>query len=167
MSDSTISLAVAGEERILFRLLQLYYFESSRWSSEDLQDDGLYDCSEEGLASYMQREEGMAAYLVRVEGRLAGFALTERYEFEGQTVDELADLFVLPKYRGRGIATQLIEQLVLPAQHPWLIAVFREDAQALRFWQRAFERLPFRSMRPWEVASRPQFHLFRLNESPA
>ena len=167
MSDSTISLAIAGEERILFRLLQLYYFESTRWSGEDIQDDGLYDSSEEGLANYMQGEDGVAAYLVRVDGHLAGFVLTERYEFEGEIVDELADLFVLPKYRGRGIATQLIERLILPAQHPWLIAVFRDDAEALRFWSGAFERLPFRSMRPWDVASRPQFHLFRLNETPA
>lgn len=167
MSDIAISRAIAGEERTLFRLLQLYYFDSSYWSGEDVQDDGLYDSYEEGAANYIRGKEGEAAYLVRVDGCLAGFALFERYEFEGEIVDELADLFVLPNYRGRGIATQLIERLVLPAQHPWLIAVFREDAEALRFWQRAFERLPFRSVRAWDVASRPQFHLFRLNEPPA
>jgi predicted acetyltransferase len=71
---------------------------------------------------------------------------------------------VLPRYRGRGVATEVIRQIVLDLPQPWLICVFREDRQALDFWRRAFERLPFSSVREVLPSEDPDLHEFIVND---
>lgn len=155
-----ITRATAAEQTLLYRLLQLYYFESSRWSGEDAQNDGLYDTDYDGVAHYTSGATKDEAWLVRVGGLIAGFALIERYECGGRLVHEFADLFILPKYRAKGIASRLVEELVLPADHAWLIAVFRADINASKFWKKLFDRLPFGSVR--EVKGDPEFYQYMV-----
>ncbi|ANH68547.1 hypothetical protein ABE85_14975 [Mitsuaria sp. 7] len=67
---------------------------------------------------------------------------------------------MLPKYRDQGIATEVIRQTILATDHPWLVCVFRDDLRALAFWDRAFKRLPFSSVRevvPPDVAEFVEF----------
>jgi predicted acetyltransferase len=155
-----ITRATAGEQTLLYRLLQLYYFESSRWSGEDARNDGLYDSDYDGVAHFTSGATRDEAWLVRVGGLIAGFALIERYESAGRLVHEFADLFILPKYRAKGIASRLVEELVLPAEHAWLIAVFRDDINASKFWKKLFDRLPFGSVR--EVDGDPEFYQYMV-----
>lgn len=164
MNGFTIDRAAPGDKTLLFRLLQLYYFDASRWSGEDILDTGLYECAEEGLLGYLDpfAADADAAFIIRVEGRPAGFVLVEHGDFEGGRMAEFADLFVLPKYRGHGLASAAIRHIVLASACPWLIAVFKKDADALRYWRNAFERLPFRTVR--EAPGNDLFHHFVVNE---
>ena len=160
-----IERAAAAERPLLFRLMQLYFFDATRWSGEDILEDGLYDCDENGLQSYFDAQGRDAAYILRVDGKPAGFALVEWIPFDGGHIREFADLFVLPTYRRLGLAEAATRRIVLETDGPWLISVFRQDEAALRYWQNAFVRLPFRSVRPG-----PQddvFHLFIVNDTPA
>ena len=129
MHRFSIDVAQPAERGLLFRLLQLYYFDSTRWSGEDLQDDGLYDCEEDGLLGYFQENSKDRAYILRVGGKPAGFVLVDDIEFDGKQVSEFADIFVVPKYRGIGLAAAATNQIVVASEQPWLVAIFR-DAQA-------------------------------------
>lgn len=162
MNGFDIERAVPGDGALLFRLLQLYYFDATRWSGEDILDTGLYDCAEAGVRAYLEPSGEDRAYLLKVDGKVAGFVLVEQIDFEGGRIAEFADLFVLPKYRGRGLASEAVRQIVLASGHSWLIAVFRGDEEALRYWRNAFTRLPFRSVR--EAPASEAFHLFVVNE---
>jgi len=53
----------------------------------------------------------------------------------------LADLFVLPTHRGKGIATAVVAALVTPQSGQWLLATWRRDLQAKAFWQRNLPRM--------------------------
>lgn len=166
MMGVAIDRATVLDQALLFRLLQLYYFEATRWSGEDLGPDGLYECDENGLLAYFDPEGPDRAYIVRVDGMPAGFALVEQITHAGAPITELADLFVLPKYRRRGLADALTREIVLPGDQPWLIANFHRDQDAQRYWRSAFARLPFRSVRRDQDTEHFQIHLVNAPGSP-
>lgn len=163
MSHIDISLAQAGDHALLFRLLQLYYFEATRWSGEDLQADGLYESCAEALHDYLGGGEEWAL-IARVDGHPAGFALIEPAQGFAPGTQELADLFVLPKYRQRGLALALLERAMHGSTQPWLVANFRADEAAQDFRRHLFARLPLRSIRQLPDDPDSRCLLFLLNE---
>jgi predicted acetyltransferase len=164
MNDLSIEPATLKDKTLLFRLLQLYFFDSTHWSGEDLQEDGLYECDEDGLLNYFDSIKGNRAYILRVSGKPAGLALVEDVPFEGKQISEFADLFVLPKYRRLGLASAATTQIVVNSEKPWLFAIFRKDREAMRYWQASFNRLPFRSVRAADDPADERFHFFVINE---
>lgn len=164
MHELSIEPATLDDKTLLFRLLQLYFFDSTHWSDEDLQEDGLYECEEAGLLSYFDSNKGDRAYILRVGGKPAGLALVEEVPFEGKRISEFADIFVLPKYRRLGLASAATTQIVVNSENPWLFAIFRKDQEARRYWQSSFKRLPFRSVRAADDPAEDRFHFFVVNE---
>lgn len=162
MHDLSIQCATQGDKDLLFRLMQLYYFEATRWSGEDILENGHYECDESGLQPYFDADSTDQAYILRVDGKPAGFALVEEVPHEGARMHEFADLFVLPKYRRIGLGAAATKRIVLDSDRPWLFAIFRKDHEAQRYWRAAFKRLPFRSVR--QLADEELFHLFVINE---
>lgn len=160
-----IRLAQAADHALLFRLLQLYYFEATRWSGEDLQADGLYESCEEALRDYLGGGKERAL-IARVDGHPAGFALIEPAHGFDRGIQELADLFVLPKYRRRGLALALLEHAMQGSTQPWLVANFREDTEAQAFRRHLAARLPSCSIRQLPDDPDSRCLLFLLNEAP-
>ncbi|MGA6149693.1 MULTISPECIES: GNAT family N-acetyltransferase [Stenotrophomonas] len=132
--------ASVADTDTLFRLMQLYYFDASRWSGENIQPDGLYDCTRSDVEATL-REQPTWARLLWWEDTLCGFVLVDDVAFQGQPIRELADLFVLPTHRGKGIATAVVAALVTPQSGQWLLATWRRDLQAKAFWQRNLPRM--------------------------
>jgi predicted acetyltransferase len=132
--------ATSQDRDVLFHLMQFYFFESSAWSGEDVGADGHYDCTADDVASSLAGSPGWA-HLLHVDGQVAGFVLVDEADFAGTAYPELADLFVLPKYRGKGVAVHAATALLAPASGPWLLAVFKRDLQAYAYWRRALPRL--------------------------
>ena len=135
----TIAGATRADEPVLQNLLQLYTHDfSEHWagsSKGDLAADGRFP--DYSLAEYWTRP-GWSAAFVRCEDHLAGFALVNDRGHSGQPVDRnVAEFFVLRKYRGRGLGRAAAERLF--AGHPgqWEVAVARKNVAALAFWRRA------------------------------
>ena len=164
MNELSIEPATLQDKTALFRLLQLYFFDATRWSDEDLQQDGLYECEENGLLSYFKEDSEDRAYMLRVNGKLAGFALVEKIPFQGGMISEFADLFVVPKYRRLGLASAATTRIVIESESPWLFSIFRKDRDAMRYWQASFKRLPFRGVRVADDPVDDRFHFFVVNE---
>jgi predicted acetyltransferase len=158
----TIVTATRDDEPVLRQLFQLYFHDFSDWSGEDVDDQGFFDAWDDSTFD----DEGSAAYLLRVDGRLAGFLVTETVDTPMGLRVEFADLFILRKYRRRGLALEVARRVMPGSGHPWLVAVFREDEAALRFWQRAFERLPFASVQPFADPAKPQYRFFAVDDEP-
>lgn len=157
-----VSLADAA---LLDRIWQFYELESSLWSGDDLDETGRFT----SLSGFLERlgdpHSFDWAYLIRYEGQLAGLLIVGHQNFHGRSIMEFADLYILPKYRGRGVASEVVRQTVLASDEPWLICVFREDRAALAFWHSAFERLPFSSVRESLPPEAPDLHEFIVNEA--
>ncbi|WP_411850099.1 GNAT family N-acetyltransferase [Stenotrophomonas sp. LGBM10] len=135
-----MTIATVADTDTLFRLLQLYYFEASAWSGEEIQPDGLYDCARSDVEATLNAQPAWAQLLWR-DDTLCGFVLVDDVAFQGQPIRELADLFVSPAHRGNGIAAAVVAALVTPQSGPWLLATWRKDLQAKAFWQRNLPKM--------------------------
>lgn len=163
-SPKRLQAVERGQEAALFQLFQLYYYENSDWAEEDIGEDGLFDVCPESIASYVT-DPAKRAYWIRKDGALAGFVVTEKVHLpDGGVAEELADLFILKRYRRQGLASAAVLELASIFDGPWLVAVYRNDTRATAFWQDAFNSLPTACVRPYQDPELAQFHLYAIND---
>lgn len=160
----TLSRMQAPHARLLANLWQYYQLGYSVREQSDVDGEGRFETPDEFFSLALCAESGSSAHLIQCDGSAAGFLIVDSAQIEGKPISEFADLFILPRYRGRGVASAVVEQVILRSTHPWLIAVFRDDMHALAFWRTAFRRLPFSSCREIVPPELPQFHEFVVNE---
>lgn len=143
MTDLPIQLVQTGTEHaeLIRNLYQFYAYESSDWEQEDVEVDGRFYVHDEHLARYWS-EPQWSANLILADGFIAGFLLIERSELPGIDALELADLFVLKKYRRMGIGRALATQVLLDGETPWLVRFYDHDHAAQAFWHSVLDDLP-------------------------
>ncbi|MDZ3991402.1 GNAT family N-acetyltransferase [Pseudomonas sp. Teo4] len=128
------------QAELLRNLYQFYAYESSDWEQEDVEVDGRFYIHEEHLQRYWH-SPGWGASLVLVDGFIAGFVLVERSEVPGIDALELADLFILKKYRRQGVARAVAQQF-LCRPGDWLLRCHAQDPQAVAFCRALADTLP-------------------------
>ncbi|MEN5033756.1 GNAT family N-acetyltransferase [Pseudomonas sp. TWI929] len=121
----------ADQAPLIRNLYQFYSYDSSDWEQEDVEVDGRFYVHDEHLQRYWQ-DDGWGAYLVLADGFIAGFVLVERSELPGINALELADLFILKKYRRQGIGQAVALQL-LGGEGDWLLRCYAQDPPAVAF----------------------------------
>ncbi|MNO39117.1 hypothetical protein D3C76_292370 [compost metagenome] len=128
MSGAMVEWVPTGPEHteLVRNLYQFYAYESSDWEQEDVEVDGRFYIHDDHLARYWQ-EPDWSAHLILVDGFIAGFVLIERSELPGLEALELADLFILKKYRRQGIGRALATQVLLSGDDAWLVRFYRQD----------------------------------------
>ncbi|MDG9922232.1 MULTISPECIES: GNAT family N-acetyltransferase [unclassified Pseudomonas] len=132
---------------LIANLYQYYAYESSDWEEEEVEVDGRFYIHEPHLQRYWQ-EEDWSASLILADGFIAGFLLIERSELVGIDALELADLFILKKYRRLGIGRALAQQ-VLSRGGTWLVRFYGQDELAAAFWRKILAELPLGSRQVW------------------
>ena len=98
------------EKALLVRLMELYSYEFSVYSNDDISEYGYYGYNH--IDDYWN-EDGRYPYLIRADGKIAGFALIcphcdYRDEKDARCFGEF---FVMLKYRRMGIGKQVAIQL--------------------------------------------------------
>lgn len=125
---------------LIANLYQYYAYESSDWEQEDVEADGRFYIHQPHLERYWS-EPDWSAQLILADGFIAGFLLIERSELPGINALELADLFILKKYRRHGIGRALVQQ-VLGSGGSWLVRFYGQDELAAAFWRTLLPELP-------------------------
>ena len=126
--DTTIRKAESTDIAAIKMLWQFYQYHQSIFDLEDVGLDGCYDIDEEYLECVVRGEEDCIIYLVLVSNQIAGFATVEPTEIVGKEIPELADIFILPKYRKQGIAKFVIQNLMPVETNQWHVAVHLNDS---------------------------------------
>lgn len=132
---------------LIANLYQYYAYESSDWEQEDVETDGRFYIHQPHLQRYWQ-DEGWSAQLVLVDGFIAGFLLIERSELPGIDALELADLFILKKYRRQGIGRALVQQ-VLGSGGTWLLRFYGQDELAAAFCRQMLVEVQLGTRQIW------------------
>ncbi|MEO6467798.1 MAG: GNAT family N-acetyltransferase [Acidimicrobiia bacterium] len=119
---------------VLWNLFQLYAYEFSEFTDQDIDDDGAY------AYKYFDRywtDADRTPYLFRQDDRLAGFALVRSGE-----PHDMAEFFIMKKYRRRGLGADAAHQVF--ARHPgaWQVRQMTANTRATAFWYRAIP-VPF------------------------
>lgn len=155
MNSVTLELlpTQADQADLIRNLYQFYAYETSDWEQEDVEADGRFYLHEEHLARYWQ-DRDWSAQLVLVGGFIAGFVLIERSELNGIDALELADLFILKKYRRQGIGRAVVLHALSDTRHTWLVRFYQQDDVTQAFWRSVVEELP-RPVREIELADEP------------
>lgn len=130
----TITPAVFEEKPILRRLMELYLYDFSEFTQDDLNQHGTYEYAY--LDQYWIEPERYP-FVVRVEGRLAGFVLVRNIgELHGKPSHSIAEFFILRKYRRQQIGRQAARWIFDRFPWHWRVTQIPENLPAQQFWRR-------------------------------
>jgi predicted acetyltransferase len=137
-----LSLTPAAEDErfVLANLMQLYIYDWSEVAPLDVGADGRF--ADYPLLDAYWREADRHPFLLRVDGTLAGFALVSaRSRLSGAAgVFDMAELFVMRRYRRRGVGAGAAAALFDRFRGRWEIRQRPENTAATAFWRRAVDR---------------------------
>ena len=130
--------ATAGHQPLLSNLIQLYMHDFSAIVPIELGPDGRYEYPP--LPLYWL-EASRFPFLVAVGGKWAGFVLVRQAQSPEEEYPgwDMAEFFVLRRYRRHGIGTRLAHLAFKRFPGPWQIRVMESNAAAVQFWRRAIE----------------------------
>jgi predicted acetyltransferase len=120
---------VAEDDKVvLARLLELYRYDVSEFRPYVLTAHGTFGYRH--LDAYFG-DQGCEAYFVTVDGELAGLAMSRLLDTDAR---EVAEFFVMRRYRRRGVGRTAAYQLL--RMHPGTWSVSFDDANAAggAFW---------------------------------
>jgi predicted acetyltransferase len=128
--------AAPEQQSILANLLELYAHDFSEFHDIEVGADGRFRYKR--LPLYWS-EPGRHPFLVWVAGNPAGFALVKRgSEVSGdKNVWDMAEFFVMRKYRREGIGSQVAREVWSRFPGQWEVRVLEENVLAYLFWERA------------------------------
>src|ERR1043166_7532665 len=136
-----IRIAALDETSTVANLMSLYLFEYSAVQQRPVSDDGMFHYA--SLDAYWN-EPGCYPFLIRVDGQLAGFALVaERRIFDSEQEGHLiAEFFVLPAQRRKGVGAAAAGALFDRFPGPWWIGEASWNTTAQTFWRAGVGRYP-------------------------
>ena len=120
---------------ILANLLQLYLHDFTDWADWDVEPDGRYDTSDlDGCWD----DDARHPFIVVVDGHLAGFAIVDRGSADTDDADvwDMAEFFVMRKYRRRGVGGEIARRLFARFPGRWEVREMAGNVIAQAFWRR-------------------------------
>ena len=131
-----VELIRAGAEHqtALGNLLELYTHDFSELVPIDVGDDGRYGYS--SLPLYWS-DNSRLPFLASLNGKLVGFVLVTRSSEPsgGGEAWDMAEFFVMRRYRHSGIGTELARNVWLRCPGRWQIRVMERNFSARKFWE--------------------------------
>ena len=121
--------AALTDKPVLRNLLELYQHDFSVFDDIDVGDDGLYNYRY--LDNYWT-ESDRHPLLFRIDGKWAGFALVR-----AGAPHDMAEFFVIRKYRRRGVGTVLAREVFARFPGEWQVRQMASNPAATAFWTRA------------------------------
>jgi predicted acetyltransferase len=138
--------AVPDQQPILANLLELYAHDFSEFSDLELGVDGRFGYKH--LPLYWE-EPDRHPFLVKIDDRLAGFVLVKRgSEVSGkEDVWDMAEFFVMRRYRKRGIGTEVAHEVWRRFPGVWEVRVMQSNHPAAEFWRRSITKFIGKAIR--------------------
>jgi predicted acetyltransferase len=130
--------AQVEDKSALQHLLQLCLHDYSEFNGKDVNEHGLFDYP---YLDYYWTEAGRYPFLVKVEGKLAGFVLVRDLAIDGgEPLWQMAEFFILRKYRRQGIGREVAHQMFDRFEGRWEVTQEERNLPAQAFWRRVIEK---------------------------
>ena len=128
-TEVEVVAAAVADKSVLRNLLELYLHDFSEMTASDVDEHGLFGYGH--LDGYWT-EPGRHPFLIRADGRLAGFALVR-----SGVPHDMAEFFVLRKYRRGGVGLLAARALFAMFPGEWQVRQMASNRSATAFWIRA------------------------------
>ena len=122
------------DKNVIYNLMQLYTYELSFFEDETtnftMLDSGLY-----AMNKYVERywqEESRQPYILKCNNKLAGFVLQK---FNEENINEIAEFFVINKYRKMGAGTFMANKMFELYRGKWEVRTLIKNVRAQKFWR--------------------------------
>ncbi|HEU5347255.1 MAG TPA: GNAT family N-acetyltransferase [Ktedonobacterales bacterium] len=127
--------ATTDDQERFRRLYDLYSYDFSEIYQLDVDDTGSYGSDD--LAGCWV-ESWRIPFLFRVDGKLGGFAIVDHRNHLTDDTDvwDMAEFFVLRKYRRRGIGRHVAGRLFAMFPGQWEVRQAAKNIGAQAFWRR-------------------------------
>ena len=126
------------DKNVIYNLMQLYTYELSFFEDNttnfELLENGLFKMNK--YIDLYWKEEERHPYILKCDGKIAGFVL-ERFNEEGN--NEIAEFFVLNKYREYGVGTFMANEMFNKYKGKWEIRTLLKNKRAQDFWRRVIK----------------------------
>lgn len=130
----TVRSATRSDKSLLRRLMELYLYDFSEFTEEDVNEHGLYGY--EYLDHYWTQTE-RHPFLIYVDDQTAGFALVRTLRLEtGEVIHSVAEFFIMRKYRGQGVGREVAYRLFDRFPGRWRVGQRRANRGAQIFWRK-------------------------------
>jgi predicted acetyltransferase len=129
MEGIEVTEARLSDKPVVRQLLELYGHDFSEFTDADVDAHGYFGYRY--LDQYWTEAE-RRPFLFRVDGRWAGFALVRIGD-----PHDMAEFFVLRKYRRRGIGITAAQEVFARFEGNWQVRQMAANTGATIFWRRA------------------------------
>jgi predicted acetyltransferase len=134
----TLRKVQIDDREILANLLEKYDYEFSQYDGRDVNKLGLYGYE---YLDYYWTEDKRWAYFIEADGKLAGFAMViDLPEVEGTETDfQMAEFFVMYKYRRLGIGKKAVFQVFDKHKGRWQLRRHPKNIASVKFWDNVID----------------------------
>lgn len=139
MTQVVLTLISPNRRHVLENLFPYYIYDMAQFTKWSPNEEGLYHYDYGKFDLYWQRKDYFP-YFVMSGGSLAGFALVRRYPSRPNVWD-IEQFFILNRFNGQGLGTQVLSQLVKKHTGRWQIRALLNNHAALAFWPKAISNL--------------------------
>ena len=123
------------DREILANLLEKYDYEFSQYDDRDVNRLGLFGYP---YLDLYWMEDNRFAYFIKVDEKLAGFIMICNYREDGdpETDFQVAEFFVMYKYRRSGIGKQAFFQVLEKHKGRWGLGWHPKNKTSAYFWEK-------------------------------
>jgi len=125
------------QQSVLRQLMELYDYDFSEFTKEDVNEHGLYGY---GYLDRYWAEETRHPFFIMVDGNYAGFVLVSKFHGCRYTKNENAhsidEFFVMRKYRRMNVGNFAAKYVFDLFKGEWEVRVLHENKPALPFWNK-------------------------------
>ncbi len=129
-----LELVEEKNKEIIYNLMQLYTYELSFFEDETtsftMLDTGLYIMNKY-VEKYWQ-EDNRHPYILKCNDELAGFVLQR---FNEENMNEIAEFFVINKYRKIGAGKYMANKMFDMYKGKWEVRTLLKNERAQKFWR--------------------------------
>ncbi|MCL6603668.1 MAG: GNAT family N-acetyltransferase [Paenibacillus sp.] len=123
------------EKSVLSNLYQLYYYDFSEFTGQEVDKDGTYYAN---IDYFWEGDDRWKPYLIEVSGCIAGFVvvLLENLDTDPDPTHVIYDFMILKKFRRQGIGYAAAFKVIELYKADWLIAQMENNTPAISFWRK-------------------------------
>lgn len=130
--DIKIKEARQNQIPVIQNLARFYVYDMTEYMGWACPENGLFGCRDDKFWS----DEQNHFFIVRVDGELAGFAVIEGLE-PGKDEDyDVAEFFVLRKFRRKGVGKHVAHTLFDKFRGRWTVRQLVGNLPAPEFWRK-------------------------------